>query len=274
MPHRVGAAMAVACAAALLLTGCAAAPEPTPTVVTPRPTPTPVFAVAAGDCLGALDLAAADALRQISPTPCKTAHAWQVASIVPLNDPQYPGSEALKTKATKECAKAFKKFIGVDVAYSRYSSAYLAPDGKAWSLPDDHQIVCLAGDPDGGLKKSIKGDSSVFPAVGQCTGPQNVPPVDVRIIACTKKHNYEVYAEQKIDSPEAPTADEVNKLVDDVCVAGFEKFIGLTTTKSMYEYTWFVAGADLWKKLADHRIVCSVGLAAGGITGSLANANK
>jgi len=270
MPKR--ADVAAVAVLALVLAGCAEAPSPVPT---PQPTvtPTPIFAVAAGDCLGAFDFGNPDAARQIAPAPCDVPHAWQVASTVPLTDLEYPGAEAVKTEATSQCAKAFKKFIGAAVAYSRYTSAYLAPDGNAWGNRADREIVCLAGDPDGGLQASIKGDSSIFPHVGQCTGPQDVAPTDVRIVACAKKHNYEVYAEQKITSKAAPTDEEINQLVDDVCVAGFESFVGLTSAKSTYEYTWFVAGSDLWTKVADHRIVCSVGLAKGGVTGTLKGKN-
>jgi len=270
MPERTHvAAVAVL---TVLLAGCAGIPAPAPS---PQPTATsaPVFAVVAGDCLGAFDFGNAPTARQIVAAPCDVPHAWQVTAAYPLTDLEYPGAEAVKTEAASQCAKAFKKFIGADVAYSRYTSAYLAPDGNAWGNRADREIVCLAGDPDGGLQASVKGDSSIFPHVGQCTGPQDVAPTDVRIVSCAKKHNYEVYAEQKITMKAAPTDEEINKLVDDVCVAGFESFVGVTSAKSEYEYTWFVAGSDLWAKVADHRIVCSAGLAAGGVIGTLKGKN-
>ena len=259
----------------VLLAGCASPPPPpAPSTPVTQTTPTPVFAIAAGDCLGVLDFKAPDALLQVAAVPCKTPHAWQVASILDLNETQYPGAETLKAEAITQCARAFKAFIGVEVDYSRYSSAYLAPDGPAWTNPEDRKIVCLAGDPDGNLTRSIKGDAAIFPQVGQCTGPQNVPPAQVHILPCTEKHNYEVYAQQKITGKTPPTQAEINKLVDDVCVAQFEKFIGLPVATSSYEYTWFVADAGLWTKVADHRIVCSVGLPKGGIVGTLAGAKK
>jgi len=38
--------------------------------------------------------------------------------------------------------------------------------------------------------------------------------------------------------------------------------------------TYFIAGADVWKKVADHRIVCSAGSLEGGIKGSLEGVKK
>jgi hypothetical protein len=101
-----------------------------------------------------------------------------------------------------------------------------------------------------------------------------VPALEVEIIDCAEAHSYEVFAAKKIDSAAAPTQSDLDKLFASVCQAGFTDFVGIDVGKSKYEVTYFVAGADVWKKVADHRIVCSAGSPGGGITGSLKGVKK
>ncbi len=263
-------------AACLVTAGCTAqtgtgsptapASEPTPSqsVTAPRQ-------LLAGECTGTLD-SQVNGSTAIEPVDCKDEHSWEVFAVVPLPGDKMPSADTMRVIANNRCLPAFEEFVGVEPAYSRYSSAFLAPDELGWQDPSLRRITCLLGSPEGGLTGSAHNDSRVFPEVGECTGPQDVSVLDVKVVNCKQKHNYEVYAEKTIKAKKAPTGKELTKLVNDVCVAGFKKFVGVAANKSKYEYTYFIADSGLWSKIADHRIVCSVGSPKGGIKGSLKNA--
>lgn len=273
-----------------LLTGCA--PSATPSTgpvassspadssspvdssATPGPSVPPEPAtVDVGDCTGSLNLSGAS-MAEVEVIGCEKPHYYEAYATVPLTDADYPGTDALSALATKRCAAAFKEFVGVAPEYSRYTYAYLAPDEAAWPLLAERRLTCLAGSPEGGLVGSAKGDSTLFPTKGQCTGPQDVPALEVEILDCKSPHHYEVYAQKSIDAKKAPTGKALDALIDSVCVAGFKKFVGVAATKSRYEYVYFIAAPELWQKVADHRIVCSAGSIKGGIKGTLKGAKK
>lgn len=226
-----------------------------------------------GDCTGPLNLSGAS-MAGVQVIGCGKPHYYEAYATFPLTDAEHPGADALSALATKQCAAAFEEFVGVAPEYSRYTSAYLAPDEAAWPLLEERRLTCLAGSPDGGLVGSAKGDSTIFPEKGQCTGPQDVPALDVEILDCKSPHHYEVYAQKSIDAKKAPTGKALDALIDSVCVAGFKKFVGVAATKSRYEYVYFIAPTELWQKVGDHRIVCSAGSVKGGIKGTLKGAKK
>jgi hypothetical protein len=236
-------------------------------------TPEPVTVLTVGDCTGPIDLNGAS-ITSLPAVPCDQAHYYEVHATFPLTGDVFPGTQTLADQAGARCAPAFVDYVGVEPQYGRYASAYIAPDEAAWAVPENRVITCLVGSVDGGLVGSAKNDYLVFPKTGQCTGPQNVPALEVKIIDCTESHSYEVFAAKKVDSAAAPAKAELDKLFTSVCQAGFKDFVGIDVGKSKYEVTYFIAGADVWKKVADHRIVCSAGTPDGGITGSLKGVKK
>ncbi len=273
----------MAVAAVLALAGCTSTAEPhlpasasseTPAASatpTPTPTPTPVVStLSVGDCTGPVTPGSTD----VTTTACSSAHYWEVFALVPLNTQVFPDGDLLASTAKEGCLAAFTKYVGVEPSFSRYSAVYLVPDQAAWQDPGQRRIVCLAGSQQGGLKGSAKGDDALFPEVGECTGPQDVPVLEVAVIDCDSKHDYEVYADKQIKTKKAPSDSELQKLLKDVCIAEFEDFVGVPVSKSKYEYSYFIAGSDVWKKVADHRLVCSVGSPKGGIEGSLKGVEK
>lgn len=237
------------------------------------PTPEPVAVLKVGDCTGPIDLSGAS-ITSLPAIPCDQAHFYEVHATFPLTGDVFPGTEILADQAAAQCAPSFVDYVGVEPEYGRYASAYIAPDEAAWAVPDNRVITCLVGSADGGLVGSAKNDYLVFPKTGQCTGPQNVPALEVEIIDCAEAHSYEVFAAKKIDSATSPTQPELDKLFASVCQAGFTDFVGIDVGKSKYEVTYFIAGADAWKKVADHRLVCSAGSPDGGIKGSLKDVRK
>ena len=257
--------------------GPAATPGPVTSAVTSAaagtPTSEPVALLKVGDCTGPIDLSGAS-ITSLPAVPCDQAHYYEVHATFRLTDDAFPGTEPLADQAAAQCAPAFVDYVGVEPEYGRYASAYIAPDEAAWVVPENRVITCLVGSADGGLVGSAKGDNLVFPKTGQCTGPQNVPALEVEIIDCAEPHSYEVFAARKVASEAAPTKTQLDKLFTSVCLAGFKEFVGIAAGKSKYEVSYFIAGTDVWKKVADHRIVCSAGSPDGGVKGSLKGVKK
>jgi hypothetical protein len=263
---------------ALALAGC----TPTGPVSVPSPgtespvaasSAQPVAALTVGDCTGPVDLTGAS-ISSLPAIPCDQAHYYEVHASLPLTGEAFPGTETLAEQAASACGPSFIDYVGVAPEYGRYTSAYIAPDEAAWAVPENRVITCLVGSAEGGLFGSAKGDYLVFPKAGQCTGPQNVPALEVEIIDCELKHSYEAFAAKEVDGKTAPDKTALDKLFASVCLAGFKDFVGIDVGKSKYEVAYFIAASEVWTKVADHRIVCSAGSPAGGIVGTLKGAMK
>ncbi|MGC3955143.1 MAG: septum formation family protein [Propionicimonas sp.] len=265
----------LAVAALALLVGCTPSADPSQTGTaqtapgeSSTPTPPP-RQLAVGECAGQLPENLSEA---IPPVPCDAEHSYEVFEVVTLGGHTMPSAETLRVVANNRCLPAFEKYVGVASRYSRYDLLFLAPDQVAWETPELRRLTCMLGSPDQTLTASAKDDTTLFPEVGECTGPQDVPPLELEVIGCGKKHHYEVYAEKQIKDKQAPDEKELAKLINSVCVAEFKKFVGKDVAASKYEYTYLITAADLWDKVKDHRLVCSVGSPEGGIKGSLKDA--
>lgn len=259
--------------ALLLVAGCSGAPAPT---LSPSesasPTPTPILDLYVGSCTMYLDFGAPQA--GLKEMPCDEPHYYEVTGVTKLDMEEYPGEESFSAWATGVCDTDFQAYVGTIPAYTRYVSAYVGPNEEDWEqVEEDRVLVCLVGVADGMIETTARGDTRVFPEVGECTGPQNVSPLELEIIDCAEPHYYEVYASARI-SGDYPNSERLDKLIDDVCAAGFKKFVGLSSPESKYTYTWFVPSEAEWEELLDHRIVCSAGLDKGGITGTLKGVKK
>lgn len=267
-------------AALLVLAGCASVrpdddlvPVPSPTATASPSAPSPLAALTVGTCTSAVS-EDGESAETIAPTDCADAHYWEVAAVVPLTDPVYPGEATLKTLAIAACTRAFRSYVGVDVTSSPYGATFVAPSESHWASPDARELVCLVGTEIGGLKRSLKNHPVVFAETGQCLGEPESGSTSYPLVSCGQAHLYEVYASSKFAGSKAPTDAEVDKAYNSGCVAGFKKFIGVDLAKSKYEIQYFVLPAELWTKYSDHRLVCSVGTPSGGITGSLEDVKK
>lgn len=265
----------LAAAALVALTGCT--PSAAPSTTSPpasesapaTPTPPP-RQLAVGDCTGPLP--ATLSADPIATVPCDAEHTYEVFEVVPLGGDTLPSPETMRVIANNRCLPAFEAYVGVTPSHSRYNSLFISPDEVAWETPALRQLTCLLGSSEEALSTTARDDTALFPAVGECTGPQDVPVLDIEVVDCAKKHHYEVYAEKKIKGKKAPDEKELAKLISSVCVAEFKKFVGKDAAGSKYEYTYFIADAELWGNVKDHRLVCSVGSPEGGIKGSLKDA--
>lgn len=265
----------IAVAALVALVGCTpaiappAAPSSSTSSGTPTPTPPP-RQLAVGDCTGPLPARlSSDPIATVS---CDAEHTYEVFAVVSLGGDTLPSAETMRVIANNRCLPAFESYVGVAPSHSRYNSLFIAPDEVAWETPVLRQLTCLLGSPDETLTATARDDTTLFPAVGECTGPQDVPLLSLEVVECTKKHHYEVYAEKKLKDEKAPDEKELAKLINSVCVAEFKKFVGKDAASSKYEYSYFIADAGLWENVKDHRLVCSAGSPEGGITGTLKDA--
>lgn len=255
------------------LSGCTSAAAPTPTPSPSAPASTSALGrLEPGDCLDEL-AGGTFTLADVASVSCTGAHHWEVSQVVALTGEIYPGEIDLKQQADSDCAAAFTDYLGAQPGYSRYTSSYLVPDETAWADQTSRRVVCLAGSATETLGASIKGDTTLFPQVGECTKAQD-PDSVAQVVPCSTEHDYEAYAEKKWTGKSAPTKAEADKLYTDVCVAAFTTFIGIDVGRSTYEIAAFLAPSDAWSKIADHRIVCTVGSPGGGITGSLKGIKK
>lgn len=262
-----------AVAALIVLTGCApSAPSPTtppPSTAPATPTPPP-RQLAVGECTGPLpSTLGSDPIETVA---CDREHTYEVFDVVPLGGDTLPSAETMRVIANNRCLPAFEAYVGVPPTHSRYDSLFISPDEVAWEIPELRQLTCLLGSPQETLSATARNDTALFPTIGECTGPQDVPVLALEVIDCGQKHHYEVYAEKKIKDGKAPDEKELAKLISSVCVAEFKKFVGKDSASSKYEYTYFIADAELWDKVKDHRLVCSAGSPKGGIKGSLKDA--
>lgn len=267
---------------ALLVSGCDAGTpgtgstspgEQAASTASPTPSEPPVAALVVGDCTGDVDLSGAS-ITSVPAVPCTGSHYYEVHGVIPVTGEAWPGADALGEQAKTACTASFTTYVGVAAEYSRYTSAYLAPDETAWAVPANRAITCLAGSADGGLVGSAKGDTLIFPVEGQCTGPQDVTAQALKVLDCAAAHYYEVFATKEVTGAKPPTTAQEQKLFTSVCQQGFKEFVGVDVGKSKYEVTYFLAGADVWTKVADHRIVCSAGSPGGGVKGSLKGVKK
>lgn len=263
----------LALSACLAVAGCTGAPAPLPGGSTPAAPTASVSVPAVGSCTGPIDVDGGS-VTSLTTISCDQPHYWEVQSSLSVSGESYPGAAALAEQAKTGCSQGFSDYVGVEPGYARYTSAYVVPDQAAWAQPSTRGITCLVGSADGGLTGSAKGDVRIFPEVGQCTGPQDVPALELAIQDCAGEHHYEVFAAKAVTTAKAPTEKELTKLFATVCVAGFTKFVGVAVGKSKYEVSYFIASKDLWSKVGDHRIVCSAGSPKGGITGSLKGVKK
>jgi hypothetical protein len=259
----------VVASAVLVLAGCAT--PSTPSGSTSGTPSSQLGALATGQCLGNLDAGATPSLTEVD---CSEAHYWEVAAILPATGDAYPGEAALRQIAEAGCGTAFSDYVGVDPGQSPFGVTFIAPNQTHWTDPGNRRVACLVGSGAGGLVGSLAGTALSFPSKGQCTGQPVADSYAIDLISCAKAHYYEVYATKKWSGKAAPTTAEFDKLYKTVCVAGFKSFVGLDVGKSKYEISYSMVPADQWKKLKDHRLVCSAGSPTGKITGSLKGAKE
>lgn len=141
-------------AAVLLLAGCANdGPRNSAGVVTVAAT-TDAYSIRVGDCVGKID---SDATNKLPLLPCDQAHTWEAFASTQLTGDAFPTNSVIADQAEKYCLAAFETFVGISGEKSDYQLTYLQPTKESWTQAADREVVCLAGDPNGGVTGTLKG---------------------------------------------------------------------------------------------------------------------
>lgn len=107
--------------------------------------PTGLVELAVGDCLDQEALEDDDATTEPA-VDCDKAHDLEVFASLSLDDGDYPSVEKLVTFGTKECAAAFKTFVGLDFGISALDFQYYYPTESSWAN-GDRGVDCVVFDP-------------------------------------------------------------------------------------------------------------------------------
>jgi hypothetical protein len=120
---------------------------------------------------------------------------------------------------------------------------------------------------------------SVFKlAVGDCfNGPQEGAEEElistVPVVPCSEPHSDEVYALVNLPDSEFPGQDGIYAQGDELCVAEFEGFVGLSYRESALDY-WLIAPDEEGWRAGDREVVCNIYDPAGNVTGTLSGADR
>jgi hypothetical protein len=142
-------------ASLLVLSGCTtistlvdvyggSTPEVTPNATTSF-APTGLIELEVGDCVDQANLEDGD----VSTDPivaCDKPHDLEVFASLTLEDGDYPAVETLVTFGSKECAREFTAFVGLDFGLSALDFQYYYPTESSWAN-GDRGVDCVVFDP-------------------------------------------------------------------------------------------------------------------------------
>ncbi len=118
-----------------------------------------VYDLEAGDCVNLPD-DDEDSIEELAVRDCALAHDAEVYAIddLTVDADDYPGMDAVANDAERICAgDAFERYVGSDVASSRYGYYYLFPSEESW-VQGDREYVCMVISIDGStLTGSVQG---------------------------------------------------------------------------------------------------------------------
>lgn len=144
--------VAAVVAASALLAGCSPGVRGDAGQVT-APATTDSFSVRVGDCLGKLPT---ESTAQLQLLPCDREHYWEAFAAATLTGADFPGNAAVRTQAAQECSAAFSSFVGVPAKKSKLSLTMLTPTSETWTQAGDRAVVCLVGNPSGGVTGTLR----------------------------------------------------------------------------------------------------------------------
>ncbi|REE04844.1 septum formation family protein [Citricoccus nitrophenolicus] len=99
---------------------------------------TSIFQLAPGQCF---DRPAEDGLYEVAVVPCEVAHDLQMYALFQLDEPTWPGAEAVHALADAGCREQFAAFTGADPAESDLGYTMYTPSEGSWS-EGDRQVQC------------------------------------------------------------------------------------------------------------------------------------
>ncbi len=146
--------LAVAAFSAAALSACSTdAPRNTAGQVTASAS-ADAFSIKVGDCTGKM---ASGTITGADLIPCADPHYFEAFAAKQMDDASYPGQTETEKLADEFCGEAFADYVGISSSKSKYGVFYLYPTTETWAKLGDREILCLAGDENGGVKGSIRG---------------------------------------------------------------------------------------------------------------------
>lgn len=160
-PVRLLVAATAAVVSLTVLTGCAAildeitsggdAPRDEPGGEITASAEADAFEILKGDCI---DLVALDGygesaegdefeVESVPVVPCAEEHTGEVYAELIMDDPAYPGDEAMSTKFDEWCYAEFEKFVGLSFDESVYSYTGFYPTQDTWEQLNDRTLQCI-----------------------------------------------------------------------------------------------------------------------------------
>ncbi len=127
---RTASALAVVATAGLALTGCSIFGNEDS-----------VFSLEVGDCLNVSDLG--NQVQNIPTIDCSKPHEGEAYASTKLDDGDFPGEEAVTTKAEAFCTGEFQGFVGTAYDESEVYAYFLTPSSDSWGQ-GDREVVCIA----------------------------------------------------------------------------------------------------------------------------------
>lgn len=112
----------------------------------------PVLFAETGQCLGQ----PASGSTSYPLAPCAEEHLYEVYASSKFAGSKAPTDAAIDKAYASVCVAGFKKFIGVELAKSKYEIQYFVLPSELWAKYPDHRLVCGAGSPSGGITGSLK----------------------------------------------------------------------------------------------------------------------
>lgn len=99
--------------------------------------------------------------------------------------------------------------------------------------------------------------------VGDCfVEPESESEVEaVDAVNCDQEHMYEVYDSITIDlgdDADFPGITEIQELAGDLCLEGFEAFVGVPYETSIYDIAYLYPTQVTWDALDDREVVCLI----------------
>jgi Septum formation len=99
--------------------------------------------------------------------------------------------------------------------------------------------------------------------------------VSVPTVLCSEPHSGEIYAVVPLPEGDGnyPGVEAISAQAEEICIAEFERFVGLSFEESVLEFSFLAPEETEWDT-GDREVLCMVHDPAGVTTGTLADANR
>jgi hypothetical protein len=116
------------------------------------------FTIAVGDCLNDSSIVEQE-VTTLPLVTCDKPHDTEVVASILMEDGEFPGDDAIATRADDECVAAFEEYIGFTYEESTYDFGYYVPTVESWA-GGDREILCTVFDPAGPIDGTLEGANS------------------------------------------------------------------------------------------------------------------